>query len=139
MKKSIFAAVVLGLFAFASSASADQLLFTKGMSKSGSSVAVDYMSDGRAVGLQFEILVPGKAQVDLSGFAKSLPKGFTAEHNVVDGKLIIMIVNDQSVPLPAGLISLGTIKAIGGTGEFVLERLYSADAQAQLIDVETVQ
>ncbi|MBE5315996.1 MAG: hypothetical protein H4O13_11430 [Xanthomonadales bacterium] len=139
MKKSIVAAVVLGLFAFASSASADQLLFTKGMSKSGSSVAVDYMSDGRAVGLQFEILVPGKAQVDLSGFAKSLPKGFTAEHNVVDGKLIIMIVNDQSVPLPAGLISLGTIKAIGGTGEFVLERLYSADAQAQLIDVETVQ
>ena len=139
MKKSIVAAVVLGLSAFASSASADQLLFTKGMSKSGSSVAVDYMSDGRAVGLQFEILVPGKAQVDLSGFAKSLPKGFTAEHNVVDGKLIIMIVNDQSVPLPAGLISLGTIKAIGGTGEFVLERLYSADAQAQLIDVEPVQ
>lgn len=139
MKKSIVAAVVLGLSAFASSASADQLLFTKGMSKSGSSVAVDYMSDGRAVGLQFEILVPGKAQVDLSGFAKSLPKGFTAEHNVVDGKLIIMIVNGQSVPLPAGLISLGTIKAIGGTGEFVLERLYSADAQAQLIDVETVQ
>lgn len=139
MKNVFVLGAALALAAFASTASADQLLFTQGISKSGSSVAVDYMSDGNAVGLQFEILVPGKAQVDLSQFAKDLPKGFVFEHNVVDGKLIMMIANDQSQPLPAGLISLGTIKAIGGSGEFVLERLYSADAKAQLIDVETVQ
>jgi len=139
MKNLFVLGAALALASFASVASADQLLFTKGASKSGASVAVDYMSDGRAVGLQFEILVPSKAQVDLSQFAQTLPKGFTFDHNVVDGKLIMMIVNDQSRPLPAGLISLGTIKAIGGSGEFVLERLYSADAEAQLIEVQTVE
>lgn len=139
MKKSIVMGLALALASVAGSASAEQLLFTKGTAKSGSSVAVDYMSDGRAVGLQFEILVPAKARIDLSNFAKELPKGFVFDHNLVDGKLIMMIANDQSRPLPAGMISFGTIKAIGGTGEFVLDKFYSADAEAQLIEVETVQ
>lgn len=139
MKNTIVASAVLALFAFAGSASAEQLLFTQAASKSGSSVAIDYVSDGRSVGVQIEILVPGKAQVDLSGFAKQLPKGFVFEHGLVDGKLILTVVNDQSVAMPAGIVSLGTIKAIGGSGEFVLERIESVDANAQILSVETVK
>lgn len=139
MKKSFVFGAALALFGITSAASADQLLFTKGAAKSGSSVAVDYVSDGRAVGLQLEILVPGKAQIDLSKFARELPKGFSFEHNVVDGKLIVLIVNDQGQPLPAGIISLGTVTTLGGTGEFVLERFESVDASAAVISVETVQ
>lgn len=139
MKKFIVASAALALFAFAVSANAEQLLFTQAPSKSGSSVAIDYVSDGRSVGVQIEILVPGKAQVDLSGFAKQLPKGFIFEHGLVDGKLILTVVNDQSVAMPAGIVSLGTIKAIGGSGEFVLERIESVDANAQILSVETVK
>lgn len=139
MKNTIVASAILALFAFAGSASAEQLLFTQAASKSGSSVAIDYVSDGRSVGVQIEILVPGKAQVDLSGFAKQLPKGFVFEHGLVDGKLILTVVNDQSVAMPAGIVSLGTIKAIGGSGEFVLERIESVDANAQILSVETVK
>ncbi len=139
MKNTIVASAIIALFAFAGSANAEQLLFTQAASKSGSSVAIDYVSDGRSVGVQIEILVPGKAQVDLSGFAKQLPKGFVFEHGLVDGKLILTVVNDQSVAMPAGIVSLGTIKAIGGSGEFVLERIESVDANAQILSVETVK
>lgn len=139
MKKALFASALLALVAFTSNASAEQLLFTKSNAKSGSAVAIDYVSDGRSVGVQIEILVPGKAQVDLSGFAKQLPKGFVFEHGLVDGKLILTVVNDNGVTFPKGIVSLGTIKTLGGSGDFVLDRIESVDANAQILSVETVQ
>jgi hypothetical protein len=139
VKKSIVLFVALGLAAVAFSASAEQLLFTKGMSKSGSSVAIDYVSDGRSAGLQIEVAVPGKAQVDLSDFAKALPKGFTFEHNLVNGTLVILVVNDLNQPFPEGLVSLGTIKSLGGSGEFVLSKLESVGPTGEILSVETVQ
>lgn len=139
MKKSVFAVTLALIATFAGSASAEQVLFTKGASKSAASVAIDYVSDGKAVGLQLEIGIPGKAQVDLSKFAKDLPKGFTAEHNVVGNKLIALIVNDRNQPLPAGIVSLGSIRSVGGSGEFTLDRIESVDANAQALSVETVQ
>lgn len=140
MKKSFIAAVTLALFALAASASAEQLLFTQGSSKSGSSsVAIDYVSDGNSVGLQIEVDLPGKAQVDLSGFAKSLPKGFTFEHSIVDGRLLILVVNDLNQPFPKGIVSLGTIRSLGGSGEFVLHKLESVGPTGQILDVQTVQ
>lgn len=139
MKKSVIAVAFAVMAAFAASASAEQILFTKAASKSGASVAIDYVSDGKAVGLQLEIGIPGKAQVDLSRFGKDLPKGFTVEHNVVGDKLIALIVNDSSQPLPAGIVSLGSIRSVGGSGEFTLDRIESVDASAQVLNVETVQ
>ncbi len=139
MKKSVFAVAFALMASFAGSASAEQVLFTKAASKSGASVAIDYVSDGRAVGLQLEIGIPGKAQVDLSKFARDLPKGFTAEHNIVGNKLIALIVNDRSQPLPEGIVSLGSIRSVGGSGEFTLERIESVDASAQVLSVETIQ
>lgn len=139
MKKSVISAVTLVLFVFGATASAEQLLFTQGASKSGSSVAIDYVSDGQSVGLQIEVDVPGKAQVDLSGFAKALPKGFNFEHNMVDGRLVMLVVNDLNQPFPKGLVSLGTIKSIGGSGEFVLQKLESVGPTGQILDVQTVQ
>ena len=138
MKRLIVACVAVA--GFVSSASAeDQLLFTKGVSKSGPSLALDYLSDGKAVGLQIEIMAPAKGQLDFSGFGNKLPKGFVAEHSVVDGKIIAIIINDSSKPLPVGMIELGTIKSRGGSGEFVLDHLEAADASARVISVETVQ
>jgi hypothetical protein len=139
MKMSLVLSAAVALVSLASSANAEQLLFTQSSAKSGSSVAIDYVSDGQSVGVQLEILIPGKAQLDLSDFAKELPKGYVLEQNVVDGKLIATIVNDDRQPMPAGIISFGSIKSVGGTGSFVLERLESVDANGQILSVETVQ
>jgi|JI61114C2RNA_FD_contig_61_2218751_length_1989_multi_2_in_0_out_0_2 hypothetical protein len=138
MKRFIVACVAAACFVSSASAG-EQLLFTKGASKSGPSLALDYMSDGKAVGLQIEIMAPVKGQLDFSGFGKNLPKGFVAEHSVVNGKIIAIVVNDRSEPLPVGMIELGTIKSRGGSGEFVLDHLEVADANARVISVETVQ
>lgn len=139
MKKTLLTIALMAFAAFATTASAEQLLFTKSNAKGGASVAIDYVSDGQSVGVQIEILVPGKAQVDLSRFAKDLPKGFVFEHGLVDGKLILTVVNDNGVTFPKGIVSLGTIRSIGGSGEFVLDRIESVDASAQILNVETVQ
>ena len=63
MKRLIAACLGFGSLIATASAS-EQLLFTKGVSKSGASLALDYMSDGKAVGLQIEILAPSKGQLD---------------------------------------------------------------------------
>jgi hypothetical protein len=140
MKKTLLTVALMAFAAFATTASAEQLLFTKSNAKGGaSSVAIDYVSDGQSVGVQIEILVPGKAQVDLSRFAKDLPKGFVFEHGLVDGKLILTVVNDNGVTFPKGIVSLGTIRSIGGSGELVLDRLESVNANGQILNVETVQ
>jgi hypothetical protein len=139
MKKFVISAAALAMFVIGASASAEQLLFTQSPTKSGASVAIDYMSDGESVGLQIEVDVPGKAQVDLSGFAKSLPKGFSFEHNIVEGRLVILVVNDLNQPFPKGLVSLGTIRSRGGSGEFVLQKLESVGPTGQILEVQTVQ
>jgi|GEM_PF-4804149 len=140
MNKLIIASAILALAAFSMNASAEQLLFTKGgMSKSGSSVAVDYVSDGKSVGLQIEVDLPSKAQVDLGNFAKSLPKGFTFEHNVSNGKLVILVVNNLNQPFPSGLISLGTIKTVGGSSDLILSKFESVGPTGEILDAEIVQ
>jgi len=139
MKNSFVVAALLAFSVFSVSASAEQLLLTKGMSKSGASVAIDYVSDGRSAGIQIELDVPAKAQVDLSGFATNLPKGFEFEHNLVNGRLVMLVVNNLNQPLPEGIISLGTVKAMGGSGEFVLQKLESVGPTGEILNVETVQ
>lgn len=120
-------------------AQADELLLTSGAAKKGSSVAVDYVSDGISVGVQLEIMVPEGGKLDTSRFAKALPPGFVLESNVVDNKLIAMIVNDSSKPMPAGVISLGVLSSTGGKGEFRLDRVESVDAKANHIAVKSTR
>jgi hypothetical protein len=120
-------------------ASADELLLTSSSAKKGSTVAVDYVSDGASVGVQLEIMVPAGGKLDLSRFARSLPAGFVLESNVVDNKLIAIIVNDSSKPMPAGVISLGVISSSGGKGEFRLDSVGSFDAKANQIAVKSTR
>lgn len=118
-------------------AHADELLLTSSNGKSGSSAAIDFVStNAETVGLEFHITVPAGGEVDLSRFAKNLPKGFTVQSNVVKGKLIAVIFNNQNGAFPAGVHSLGVVSSKGGSSDFAIDTVYASNAKADAVAVK---
>ena len=110
MKKYLIAAIALG---FAGSASAAELLATVEQGKGGvSAVGLDIVSDGSVAGFSFAVELPGvEAKALRSGNCVSqLPKGFSAQCAMTEGKLYVYAVADQpGTFLPAGVTAVGTI------------------------------
>lgn len=108
MLKIVGAALILS----AGSASAAELLLTPAASKSGNTnLALDVVSDGEVSGFQFSIALD-KAQaasVDLSKCVSDLPKGFSGECGIGNGKLTVIAMANGMTTLPAGAISVGSL------------------------------
>jgi hypothetical protein len=118
-------------------AHADEILLTSGVAKRGASVSVDYVSDGTAAGIELHLKLPAGGDVDTSRFATNLPKDFVLHSNVVDGKLIALVVSDTNALLPTGIISLGVVTSKNGSGSFSLEQVAAADPVGKSVAVKT--
>lgn len=137
MKMLKNAAIAAAMIVSFGAAQADEILLTSGVAKRGASVSVDYVSDGSASGIELHISLPAGGDVDTSRFATNLPKDFTLHKNVVNGKLIALVVSDTNALLPAGVISLGVLTSKNGNGAFSLEQVAAADPVGKSVAVKT--
>ena len=115
MKTSKLIAIVASgalLVGMSYKASAEELIVTSVAKAKGSVFSVDVVTDGAAVALQFNIRLPkgvSPDQVDLTKCVADLPKSHSGQCAVAKGQIIGLVYNDQNVPLPAGVVSIGKI------------------------------
>lgn len=134
MKKSILVSMMLLASSVASAS--DTLIVTGEKAKGGTVVALDFASSGAATGLQFKIAVPGgeKAKVGLGGCLKGLPATHGGACNFTKGIVVGIVYSDTNAPLPAGVVSLGTISISGAAaGAPEVVEFIAADPQANKI------
>ncbi len=112
MKAFVLFGICLTFASFASNA--DELLVTSGAAKAkvGHTYAIDFMSSGEAVALQFNIKIPKgvrDSQIDLSACVADLPKSHAGQCKVAKGHIVGLVYSDTNEALPAGLVSVGRI------------------------------
>lgn len=118
---------------------ADELVVTTEKSGRANVAALDYVSSGRATGLEFKLKVPQDAAVDTSKCMGQLPKTHAGvcTFNNVEGYVVGMVFSDSNVLLPKGLVSIGTISvsAKGSVADaFEVLHFLAADDAAQRIE-----
>lgn len=124
------------------SASAAELLVTPDAAKGGGSVAaLDFASEGNAVGVQFRVKLPkgvSPEQVDLSKCTADLPKPYGGQCGMLKGEVLVLVYSDDLKPFPAGVMPIGTLamKQGGGSG-FAVSELLVSDARAQPIQAKS--
>lgn len=113
MSKFLLAAIAGTALSIASSSVfAEELIVTTGAAKGRSSVALDFSTNGEAVGFQFNIDLPegvSESQVDLKSCVADLPKTHAGQCSVAKGQIIGLVYSDQNAKLPSGLVSVGRI------------------------------
>lgn len=109
--KSVVLALALSVASFA--ASADDLLGMVSQGKNGrTTVAIDLATDGETTVFEFVVDVPkGATKVDVSKLLVGLPATTTgqAKYNEKTGEIIAIAYSPTNKPLPAGVVSLGTV------------------------------
>mgnify|MGYP003405568824 CR=1 FL=1 len=93
---------------------ADELIVTSNASKAqdAQAYAVDFVTSGNAVALQFNIKLPkgvDARQVDLKSCMADLPKTHTGQCNVAKGHIVGVAYNDTNVPFAAGIVPIGKL------------------------------
>lgn len=134
--KTIFFGTVLALFSI--SAGANELLITPSMAKrGGSSFSIDFVSDGSAVALQYNIALPkgvAPEQVNLKSCAVDLPSQYVGQCSVAKNQIIGFVVNDSNEPFPAGLLPIGKVTISGADlGKLNVLKLEVADHNAKVL------
>lgn len=108
----------MALLAATCQVQAAELLVTPAAGKGGAmNVALDLASEGDVSGFNFTINVGkgGASSANLSKCVADLPKGFTGECRLTNGKVIVFAMADRMTTLPAGVVSIGTL-SLRGTG-----------------------
>lgn len=109
-----FASVVT--LAFASySASANELIMTSAKSSNAGAISLDIASDGAATALQLRLDVGDGLKVDLSDCVSGLPSTHTGVCAYKNGRVTVLVHSDKNEMLPAGIVSIGSIKTSGGS------------------------
>jgi hypothetical protein len=150
MKYSIFAALIAGSFVASSAIAAPkptaeitqpQILVTEVSTNDGyRTYAVDFYSDGKAVGLQADLKPTGAklGQTDISGCstAKSTDKANQGGCSLVEGVIRFVVVNFELRPLAAGWHNLGTFRLMAsGKAGISQTKLLLSDADGNQLPV----
>lgn len=124
--------------------SADELIVTPNVSKAGGAqvYAVDFVTSGNAVALQFNIKLPkgvDARHVDLKSCMADLPKTHTGQCNVAKGHIVGVAYNDTNVPFAAGIVPVGKlyIQSQGKSnrvGDLRVSQFLVSDKNAQAIE-----
>lgn len=86
-----------------------------GNAKAGRVVSLDMQSAGDTAAFQFALDLPaGAGNVNTSKCLSELPKGYSGVCESKGGRVAAVIFGANNTPLPAGMISLGTISFTGG-------------------------
>ena len=118
-------------------AMADELVVTTEKAGSANVAALDYVSSGRATGLEFKLKVPSDAKVNTSKCLSQLPKTHAGvcSFNQVEGYVVGMVFSDANALLPSGVVPIGTISVSAkGANAFEVMHFLAADAGAQRIE-----
>lgn len=112
MRKLILAAA-LGVCSL-SAAHANQLIFSAEKSGNARSAAIDFVSNGDAVAIEFRIDVPGgeNARVNLKSCVEALPKSHAGACSFAKGQIIGIVYSDTNELLPKGVISVGKVSVM---------------------------
>lgn len=134
-------AASLALAAMSTAAFADELLVTSENAKGRSSVALDFATDGNAVGLQFNIKLPegiSASQVDTKSCVADLPKSHSGACRVTKSEIIGLVFSDENAKLPAGLVSVGRLSFNGSVQKNLeVSQILVSDADANPIRATT--
>ena len=139
MNKQILVATALTV-GMIGTANAEQLLVTPSRAGNSYVASLDFVSTGKATGVEFHLAVPGlnssKARVDVSRCASELPAGFAGQCSVAKGQVIGLIYSDSNALLPSGVVKFGTISVSGMEAKgkaaepFKVISVLAADAKA---------
>lgn len=118
---------------------ADELVVTTEKSGRANVAGLDYVSSGRATGLEFRLKVPNDATVDTSKCLAQIPKSHAGvcKFNNVEGYVVGMVFSDTNALLPKGLVSIGSITVTSKapiTDAFEVLHFLAADVSAQPIE-----
>lgn len=131
----------LAMLAGSTYAVADDLLVTSAKAGAITSVALDVATGGESVALEMNITIPAGAKVDLTSCVAQLPKSHGGVCNYVNGKVILLVFSDSNEPLPAGVVSIGTVKIVGGDASGISVTKFEAfnrDAVSLATSVKTI-
>lgn len=139
---TIFAGIALISLSFA--CNADELIVTPSASKAGAArvYAVDFVTAGNAVALQFNIKLPkgiDAKDIDLKSCVADLPSTHTGQCNVAKGHIVGVAYNDTNVPFAAGIVPVGKIyiqsqgKSVR-VGDLRVSQFLVSDKNAQAIE-----
>jgi hypothetical protein len=112
MKINHIAAAITGVLLSASVNAAELLASVEQVKGGASMVGLDLVSDGNVAGFSFAIEVPGveAKAIRSSNCVSQLPKGFSAQCSVNQGKIFVYATADApGTFLPAGVSSIGSI------------------------------
>lgn len=144
--KTYIAIIAIAAASTFSSAQATELLLTSSMSKTkearsvkgvSDSIALDFVSDGNTVGLQFNIPLPKGSkpeQVNIKSCVADVPAMYFSHCNIAKGHIIVQVANDEGSPIPAGVFPVGKIELIGMTAQDLGKiNFIAADKNAEAI------
>ncbi|MBB5207324.1 hypothetical protein [Chiayiivirga flava] len=123
------------------SAFSDELLVTSGSAKGRSSHALDFSTNGEAVGFQFNIRLPegiSPEQVNVKSCVAELPKSHSGQCRVNKNEIVGLVFSDSNEKLPAGLVSVGRISFDGNVQKGLeISQFLVSDANANPIRATT--
>lgn len=132
---AIAAGAVLALVS--TTAMSDELLVTSGNAKGRSSTALDFSTNGEAVGFQFNIKLPegiSADQVDIKSCVAELPKSHSGQCRVTKSEIVGLVFSDENAKLPAGLVPVGRISFNGNVQkDLQISQFLVSDANANPI------
>ena len=136
-----FAKLVLGALALVGTttafadATSTRVLITTGAQKGAMALSADIVSDGRAVAVGVIVTMPGleKARVDLSNCVAALPKTHQGSCAVKGDELRIGFFSSTNAVLPAGVVSVGSVKVFCKVGAPVIRMAEISDSNAEVI------
>lgn len=141
MKMILQAASVL-VFALASHAvSANELLLTSAKRANSGAIALDVSSDGSATALQIRLDVGKGLEVDLSNCVSGLPSTHSGTCAYRNGRVTVLVYSDSNEMLPAGIVSIGSIKTSGASSRskgFAIAELMAFDRSGNEVSITSV-
>jgi len=116
LKNTMAAAIFSVLVSGSAFAAGNTVVVTDvGNAKSGRVVSLDLQSAGDVSAFQFALDLPaGAKNVNTSKCLSDLPKGYSGVCESKDSRVAAVIFSSNNSPLPAGMVSLGTISFQGG-------------------------
>lgn len=134
--KSILMGV--GLLFAASAATAagnNQILVSGTAAKGNAAYALDVVSNGDVTAFQVFVHLEGVSdkQINLKGCLSALPKGFAGKCEYLGGRVVVAAYSTENTPMPAGMVSVGTIKVSGNVTAVSTSDVEMSNARAEVV------
>lgn len=135
MKSILMGVGLLVAASAASAAGSNQIMVTGTAAKGAAAYALDVVNSGDVTAFQVFVHFEGVSdkQIDLKGCLSALPKGFAGKCEYLGGRVVVAAFSAENKPLPAGVVSVGTIKVSGNVTAVTTSDVEMSNAKAEVV------